>query len=110
MKILCQGVETGGNGLGKILEGTNTLYVVKFEDIRKDRLNEICYISVVCEVRPGKKDLNHTIIKICGTIFYYRGDVGTNTASLEIFNHIINSILSRARSKNVCFDRIVLPS
>ena len=53
-------------GLGKRVEGTNTFYVIKFEDIPKDRLNEICYTSVVCEVIPGKKDPNRTRIKIYG--------------------------------------------
>ena len=51
---LFQGLVTGKNGLGKIVEGTDTFYVMKFEDIPKDRLNEIFYTSVVCEVRPGK--------------------------------------------------------
>ena len=30
MGILCQGVGTGKNGLGKIVEGTDTFYVIKF--------------------------------------------------------------------------------
>ena len=54
MGRLCQGVGKGKNGLGKIVEGTNNFYVILFEDIPKDRLNKICYTSVVCEVRPGK--------------------------------------------------------
>ena len=53
---------------------------------------------------PGKKDPNLTRIKICGTNFCYPGDVGTNTASLELFKLMINSILSRAGAKYVCFD------
>ena len=55
MGRLCQGVGTGTNGKGKIIEGKNTFFAIKFENIPKDRLNEICYISVVCEVRPVKK-------------------------------------------------------
>ena len=80
MVRLCQGVGTGPNGIGKRIEGTNTFFVINFEDIPKDRLNEICYTSVVCEVQPGKKDPNRTRITICGTNLCYRGDVGTNTA------------------------------
>ena len=49
---LCQGVGTGPNGKGKRIEGKNKLFVVNFENIPKDKLNEICYTSVVCEVRP----------------------------------------------------------
>ena len=76
----------------------------KFEDIPKDCLNGICYTSVVYEVRPGKKDSNRTQITICGTNVFYPGDVGTNTASLELFELMINSILLRAAVKYVCFD------
>ena len=47
MGRLCPGIGTGVNGLGKIVEGKHTFYVIKFEDIPKDRLNGICYNSVV---------------------------------------------------------------
>ena len=41
MGRLCQGVGTGTNGIWKRIKDTNTLFVIKFEDIPKDRLNEI---------------------------------------------------------------------
>ena len=104
MGRLCQGVGKGPNGKGKRIEGKNTFFVIKFEDIPKDRLNKICYTSVVCGVRPGKKDPNRTIITICGKNVCYPGDVGTNTTSLEIFKLMINSFLSREGAKYVCFD------
>ena len=104
MGRLCQGVGTIPNGKGKGIEGTNTFFAIKFENIPKDRLNEICYTSVVCEVRPGKKDPNRTRITICGINVCYPGDVGTNTASLELFKLMINSVLSREGAKYVCFD------
>ena len=104
MGRLCQEVVTGGNGVGKIVEGTNTFHVIKFEDIQKYRLNKICYNSVVSEVIPGKRDLNQTRITIRGTKVCYPGDVGINTASLELFKLTINSILLRAGAKYVCFD------
>ena len=103
MGRLCQGVGTGKDGKGKRIEGKNTFLTIKFEDIPKDRLNEICYTSVVCEVRPGKKDPNRTRITICGTNVCYPGDVGTNTASLELFKLMINSVLSSKGAKYVCF-------
>ena len=93
MGRLCQGFGKGPDGKGKRIAGKNKFFVIKFEDIPKDRLNKICYTSVVCEVRPGKKDPNITRIKICGTNVCYPGDVGTNTASLEFFKLMINSVL-----------------
>ena len=38
---LCQGVGTSPNGKGKRIEGTDTFFTIKFENIPKDRLNEI---------------------------------------------------------------------
>ena len=102
MGILFQEVGAGTNGTGKRIEVTNTFFVIIFEYIPKYRLNKICYNSVVCEVRPVKKDPNRTRITICGTNVFYPGDVGTNTTSLKLFKLIINSILSRARAKYVC--------
>ena len=55
MGRLCQGVSTGKNGLVKRVEVTDIFYVILFEDIAKNRLNKICYTSVVCELRPGKR-------------------------------------------------------
>ena len=104
MGRLLQGVVTGTNFIGNRVEGTNVFYVNRFEEIPKDRLNKICYTSVVCEVRSGKKDPNRTRITMCGTNVCYSGFVGTNTASLELFKLIINSVLSRATDKYVCYD------
>ena len=104
MVRLCQEVGPGKNGLGKKVEDTDTFYVVKFEKIPKDRLKGIRYTSVVFEVRPGKKDPNCTRITICGTNVCYPGEAGTNTTSLELFKLMINSILSLAGSKYVCFN------
>ena len=104
MGRLCQGVGTGENNLVKIVEGTNTFHEIKFENIPEDKVKEICYTSVVCEVKPGKKDPNRTRITICGTNICYPGDLGTNTASLELFKLMINSVLSRAGEKYVCFN------
>ena len=67
MGRLLQGAGRGKNEVGKPVEGTNTFYVISFEDTPKDRLNKICYTSVVCEVRTGMKDPDCTRITICGT-------------------------------------------
>ena len=67
MGRLCQGVGTGENVLVKRVEVTDNFYVIKFEDIPNDRLNNICYTSVVCELIQGGEDPNCTQITICGT-------------------------------------------
>ena len=50
----------GENSLGKIVEGTDNLYIIKFEDTAEDQLKTKCYTSLVCEERPGKNYLNCT--------------------------------------------------
>jgi hypothetical protein len=50
---------------------------------------------VVCEVRPEKDDPDRTCITIGGSRICFPGDVGTNTASLELFKVLLNSVLSR---------------
>ena len=59
------------------------------------RRKKICHTKVVCEVRPEKDDPDCTRITIGGSRIYYPGDVGTNTASLELIKILLNSILSR---------------
>ncbi len=48
---------------------------------------------VVCEVQPDKDNLNHTRITIGGKRICYPGNVGTNTASLELLKLLLNSVL-----------------
>jgi hypothetical protein len=48
---------------------------------------------VVCEVRLEKDDPNRTQITIGGNCICYPGNVGTNTASLELLKILLNSVL-----------------
>ncbi len=50
---------------------------------------------VVCEVRTEKDDPDRTRITIGGSRICFPGDVGTNTASLELFKVLLNSVISR---------------
>ena len=50
---------------------------------------------VVCEVCPEKDDPDRTRITIGGNRICYPGDVGTNTAALELVKLLLNSVLSR---------------
>ncbi len=50
---------------------------------------------VVCEIQPEKDDPNRTQITIDGNCICYPGNVGTNTASLELLKHLLNSVLSQ---------------
>eukprot|EP00804_Cyclotella_cryptica_P025032 CCRYP_015948-RA/>CCRYP_015948-RA protein AED:0.28 eAED:0.33 QI:0/0/0/0.75/1/1/4/0/587 len=91
-------------GDGKRVEGTDTFYVIDYEDIPIDRRKEITYTKVVCKVRPEKTDPDRTRITIGGNRICYPGDVGTKTAPLELVKLMINSVLSRKNAKFCTFD------
>jgi len=55
---------------------------------------------VVCDVRPDKDDPERTRITIGGNRICYPEDVGTNTASLELFKLLLNSVLRPGISRD----------
>jgi hypothetical protein len=92
---LCQGIGTGTTPNTKRVSGTNTFFLINYNDIPVHKRKEICHTLVVCEVHPEKNDPNHTQITIGGSQICYPGDVGTNTASLELVKILLSSILSQ---------------
>jgi hypothetical protein len=91
---LCQGIGSGTTPKSKRVAGTNTFFLIGYHDIPVHKRKEICHTMVVCEVRPEKDDPDRTRITIGGSRIYFPGDVGTNTASLELFKVLLNSVLS----------------
>ncbi len=92
---LCQGIGSGNAPSSKRIAGTNMFFCIKYHDIPSHKRKEICHTMVVCEVRPDKDDPNHTQITIGGNSICYPGNVGTNTASLELLKLLLNSVLSQ---------------
>jgi hypothetical protein len=92
---LCQGIGEGPKPGTKRVEGTNTFFIIDYDDIPAHKKKQVCHTKVVCEVRPEKDDPDRTRITIGGSIICYHGDVGTNTASLELIKILLNSVLSR---------------
>jgi hypothetical protein len=91
---LCQGIGTGAKPGTKHVDGTNTFFRIKYNHIPAHNRKEICHTLVVCEVRPDKDDPDCTRITIGGSKICYPGDVGTNTALLELVKILLNSVLS----------------
>jgi len=92
---LCQGIGSGTTPTKQRVAGTNTFFLIDYKDIPLHKRKEICHTMVVCEVRPEKDDPDRTRITIGGNRICYPGDVGTNTASLELVKLLLNSVLSR---------------
>jgi hypothetical protein len=91
---LCQGNGTGTMPNTKQVTGTNTFFLMDYNDIPVHKCKEICHTLIVCKVHPEKDDPNRTQITIGGSQICYPEDVGTNTASLELVKILLNSVLS----------------
>jgi hypothetical protein len=101
---LCQGIGSGESPSAKRVAGTNPFFHINYHDIPENKRKEICHTMVVCEVRP-EDNPNCTRIAIGGNCICYPGDVGTNTALLELLKLLLNSVLSW---KGACFISIDL--
>jgi hypothetical protein len=92
---LCQGIGLGSTPNSQRVAGTNTFFLIDYQDISSHKHKEICHTTVVCEVCPEKDDPDSTHITIGGNRICYPGYVGTNTALLELVKLLLNSVLSR---------------
>ena len=61
------------------------------------------YTSAVCEIRPHKTDPNRTPITISYNRIFHSGDMGINTALLEIVKLPINSVILH---REACFTSV----
>jgi hypothetical protein len=92
---LCQGIDSGSTPLAQWVSGTNTFFLIDYQDIPLHKRKEVCHTMVVCEVRPDKDDPDRTRITIGGNRICFPGNVGTNTALLELVKLLLNRVLSR---------------
>ena len=86
------------------MAGTNRFFIVDYNDIPAHKKKQVCHTKVVCEVKPDKDDQYRTQITIRDNIIFYPGDVGTNTASLELIKILLNSVLSRKGARFSAID------
>jgi hypothetical protein len=92
---LCKGMGSGEAPNSKRVAGTNTFFCINYNNIPLHKKKEVCHTIVVCEVQPETDDPTCTRIIIGGNRICYPGNVGTNTASLELLKLLLNSVLSR---------------
>ena len=92
---LCQGMGTEPKEpTKKLVNGTNTFHVIRYEDIPLDRQKGIAFSKVVWTFRRKKSGPNRTCITIAGQNITYPGKVGTRTASLDLIKLLLSSVLS----------------
>eukprot|EP00804_Cyclotella_cryptica_P025804 CCRYP_002689-RA/>CCRYP_002689-RA protein AED:0.52 eAED:0.52 QI:0/0/0/1/1/1/2/0/298 len=93
------GIGTNDSGTNQHVQGTETFYVIDYDDIPFNRCKKITYSKVVCDVCPEKSDPDRICITIGGNRISYPGDVDTKTAPLELVKLMINSGLSHNNTK-----------
>jgi hypothetical protein len=59
---LCQGIGSGSTPTSQRVAGTNTFFIIDYQNIPLHKCKEICHTMVVCEVRPEKDDPDQTRI------------------------------------------------
>eukprot|EP00804_Cyclotella_cryptica_P009056 CCRYP_003150-RA/>CCRYP_003150-RA protein AED:0.48 eAED:0.48 QI:0/0/0/1/0/0/2/0/129 len=67
------GVGTNDSGTNQCVQGTDTFYVIDYDNIPFDRRSEIIYSKVVCKVRLEKSDPDRTRITIGSNRICYTG-------------------------------------
>ena len=86
------------------MEGTNTIFFVKYDEIPKDRIKDVTYGRIVVDYRPQKSEPHRTRLTVGGNLIKYPGDVSTPTADMTAAKVLFNSILSTPNAKFMSID------
>ena len=102
---ICLGIDVDpSNPTKHRVKGTTTFYAICYDVIPLDWQKGIDFSKDVCTFCPENSDPNQTCITIAGQNIKWPGDVGTKTASLDLMNLLLNSVLSHKGSKFVTFN------
>ena len=92
---------TQGNDM---VNGTNTMFFIPYEDIPHDRKRDITYARIVVDYRPQKREKERTRITVGGNLIHYPENVSTKTAEVTTAKILINSTISTPKAKFCVFD------
>ena len=85
--------------------GTNTIILIKKNQVPKDRAKDVTYGLITCFVRPERIDKpNRTRLVAGGNRVHYPGDASTPTADLLTVKLLLNSIISTPNAKFMTMD------
>ena len=100
------GTEIGrlAQGLKGRVEGTDTFFFIHKHEVPRDRLKDVTYDRICCNVRPEKDDPNRVRITVGGGDINFPGDCGTPTADILTVKLLFNSVVSTAGAKFMTID------
>ena len=91
-----------GNEFGRLaqeipgqVEGTNTFFVIKKSEVPADRMKDVTYSRIICNIQPEKaSELNRCRITVGGDRVNYPFEVATPTADLPTVKLLLNNVIS----------------
>ena len=83
------------------VKGTDTIFFIHKHEIPADRLKDVTYVSMVCQVVTEKDEPNRTRITMRGNLIIFPDDIiGTPTADLLLLIKIfLDSVISTPGAK-----------
>ena len=100
------GKEVGrlAQGIPGKVEGTNTLFFIRKDEVPADRVKDVTRDRIVCNVRPEKDDPNRVRATVMGNLINHPGDNSTPTADLLTIKILLNSVISTPGAKFMTID------
>jgi len=93
------------NRVGGRIKGTNTIQLIKHDDVPQTRRKDITYGSFQCNVRPEKiEEPNCTRFVAGGDRINNPGKVATPTADMLVVKILFNSVVSTRRVRFMMLD------
>ena len=87
-----------------IVQGTNTMFFITYENIPNNRRKDITYAKIVVDYRPHKQEKERTRITVGGNLINYPDNVSTKTAEVTTAKILINSTISTPNAQFCVFD------
>jgi hypothetical protein len=81
-------------GIGDRVQGTNTMFLIRHDQVPLDRRKDVTYGRIVVDIRPQKAKKERTRLTIGGDRINYPGETSTETSDLTTSKLLINSNIS----------------
>lgn len=91
-------------GIKGVVEGTDTIFFIPYDQIPADRIKDVTYEQIVCNIRPEKDDPYRTRLVAGGNLLNCPFDTGTPTADIITVKLLLNSIVSTPGAKFMGID------
>jgi len=101
------GKEFGGLAQGDAktnTAGTNAIFVMTQDDIKKHWNKKYTYARIVMDYRPQKADPNRIRITAGGNLVEYEGELSVRTANITTAKLHWNSVISTKDARYMCLD------